>query len=194
MWHTNNALTKGEEVESSPLTSEPLQWPFLRSGIRMTSFEDHVTKFYMLGNPIVWWLGACSVIGIVVVICLGILIRARNPKPELEDTSLTPFIKEDNFDLKCRIVLLGWILHFVPFLIMGRVLYLHHYYPALIFAMMCNGVLLDLIPSKRTKHIAMGSLVCLVFAVFLKFAPICYGMDGPVDNFYALKWLASWNL
>lgn len=193
MWHTNNALTKDEEIEASPLTSEPLQWPFLSTGIRMTSFDDDLTKFYMLGNPIVWWLGASSVIAILLIIGLSALTRARKQHTQPEDT-LASSIREDKFNAKCRVVLLGWFLHFVPFLLMGRVLYLHHYYPALIFAVMCTGVVVDLIPSERVRNLAISTTLCVVFAVFLKFAPICYGMNGPVDNFYTLRWLSTWDL
>lgn len=33
----------------------------------------------------------------------------------------------------------GWLLHYVPFWAMGRVLYFHHYFPALIFNSMLSG-------------------------------------------------------
>lgn len=34
---------------------------------------------------------------------------------------------------------IGWLLHYVPFWAMGRVLYFHHYFPALIFNCMLTG-------------------------------------------------------
>jgi len=33
----------------------------------------------------------------------------------------------------------GWILHYLPFWAMGRVLYFHHYFPAVIFNSMLTG-------------------------------------------------------
>jgi C-terminal four TMM region of protein-O-mannosyltransferase len=33
----------------------------------------------------------------------------------------------------------GWILHYLPFWAMGRVLYFHHYFPAVIFSSMLTG-------------------------------------------------------
>lgn len=33
----------------------------------------------------------------------------------------------------------GWLLHYIPFYAMGRVLYFHHYFPALIFNSMLTG-------------------------------------------------------
>ena len=34
---------------------------------------------------------------------------------------------------------LGWCLHYLPFFLMGRVLYFHHYFPALLFSAMLAG-------------------------------------------------------
>lgn len=33
----------------------------------------------------------------------------------------------------------GWVLHYLPFWAMGRVLYFHHYFPAVIFNSMLTG-------------------------------------------------------
>lgn len=33
----------------------------------------------------------------------------------------------------------GWVIHYLPFWAMGRVLYFHHYFPALIFNSMLSG-------------------------------------------------------
>lgn len=34
---------------------------------------------------------------------------------------------------------LGWLLHYMPFYIMGRILYYHHYFPAMLFSSMLTG-------------------------------------------------------
>lgn len=36
-------------------------------------------------------------------------------------------------------IFIGWILHYLPFWAMGRVLYFHHYFPAVIFNSMLTG-------------------------------------------------------
>lgn len=37
------------------------------------------------------------------------------------------------------LLLLGWLLHYAPFYAMGRVLYYHHYFPAMLFSSMLTG-------------------------------------------------------
>lgn len=48
---------------------------------------------------------------------------------------------------------IGWILHYAPFWTMTRILYFHHYFPALIFNSMLTAVTLD--------HIAESILIYL---------------------------------
>lgn len=38
------------------------------------------------------------------------------------------------------LLLLGWLLHYAPFYTMGRVLYYHHYFPAMLFSSMLTGL------------------------------------------------------
>ena len=36
-------------------------------------------------------------------------------------------------------LLIGWALHYIPFYLMGRVLYYHHYFPAFLYSAMISG-------------------------------------------------------
>lgn len=39
----------------------------------------------------------------------------------------------------CGWLFVGWLLHYAPFWAMGRILYYHHYFPALLFSSMLTG-------------------------------------------------------
>ncbi len=61
MYTTNNALVPDPD-DDDVLTSTPRQWPILEVGLRMCNWADDMVKFYLLGNPVVWWSGTASLI------------------------------------------------------------------------------------------------------------------------------------
>lgn len=65
MWTSNNALTPDPD-KLDILSSEPSEWPLVTVGLRMCGWGDNQVKYYLLGNPIVWWLS----IGAIVAFCL----------------------------------------------------------------------------------------------------------------------------
>ncbi|XP_055851879.1 protein O-mannosyl-transferase 2 [Episyrphus balteatus] len=95
---------------------------------------------------------------------------------------------------------IGWVLHYLPFWAMGRVLYFHHYFPALIFNSMLTGIMFNYITarlSRWTQHVIMGTLMSILVYSFMLFSPLAYGATGPMANeanstMYRLKWLSSW--
>lgn len=76
MLTSNNALVPDADKEDI-LASTPLQWPILQVGLRMCSWADDVVKFYLLGNPVVWWSGTASLIIFVFVLAYYIIRRQR---------------------------------------------------------------------------------------------------------------------
>jgi dolichyl-phosphate-mannose-protein mannosyltransferase len=61
MWNSNNALTPDPDKDDI-LSSEPTEWPAVSVGLRMCGWGDNQVKFYLLGNPVVWWLAFSSII------------------------------------------------------------------------------------------------------------------------------------
>ena len=62
---------------------------------------------------------------------------------------------------------LGWALHYIPFWTMGRVLYVHHYYPALLFSSMLTGVLIDYLLEKVIVMVMNGISVMNILKVII---------------------------
>lgn len=56
---SNNALIPDPDKEDI-LASKPLDWPFLRVGLRMCGWGDHQTKYYLLGTPLIVWGSTAS--------------------------------------------------------------------------------------------------------------------------------------
>jgi dolichyl-phosphate-mannose-protein mannosyltransferase len=80
---------------------------------------------------------------------------------------------------------------------MGRVTYLHHYFPALYFSIIMVPFLMDHFTrnsSKTVQYAVFVPVYIAVIAVFIHFAPVSFGMTGPVTNYSSLQWRDSWNL
>lgn len=92
---------------------------------------------------------------------------------------------------------IGWVFHYLPFIAMGRVTYVHHYYPALYFAILTSGFVVDFTTRKWRKDVQWGSSLVLYVALaglFWYFRAICFGMTGSQTQYTHLKWFDSWRM
>ncbi|GMK59386.1 hypothetical protein CspeluHIS016_0704010 [Cutaneotrichosporon spelunceum] len=192
MWTSNNALVPDPDKEDI-LASEPTDWPFLHLGLRMCGWGDNQIKFYLLGTPLVWWWSSACVVGLLLIAGWFQLRMQRHYKDWAPG-------QWDHFLYVCKVSFFGWFLHFVPFLIMGRVTYLHHYLPTLWFAVMMAGQVLDLLffgsprwsPKARFMWFVVwaGALV----ANFWWFKDLALGIYGNVNDHPGWQWRRSWNI
>jgi len=91
----------------------------------------------------------------------------------------------------------GWVLHYLPFIAMGRVTYVHHYYPALYFAILTAGFCADFTTRtwrKDVQWVVYGLLYAGLIGLFWLFRAICFGMQGPNKQWEHLKWFSSWRI
>ncbi|KAI9355729.1 Dolichyl-phosphate-mannose-protein mannosyltransferase-domain-containing protein [Zopfochytrium polystomum] len=191
MWTSNNALTPDKDKEPDILTSVPYQWPLLLVGLRMCGWGDHELKFYLTGHPIVWLGSTASIIVFFVIGAIYLLRYQRKYKDWISPQAF------DDFYFASKVGFLGWFLHYFPFWIMGRVMYIHHYFPALYFAIILFAHVTDHIGSKlpRVVHtLLLWGLTAAVIGVFVHFADFAFGMEGPASAYADRKWISSWNL
>ncbi|KAH6576752.1 hypothetical protein BASA50_004092 [Batrachochytrium salamandrivorans] len=131
MFHHNAALTKPH-----PYSSPPSYWPFVIRGISFWEKKDGLRQIYLIGNPIVWWLSIASIFFYIVLwgvdrICL------RRGIDDFGDNARRWWDRAIGF------LLVAWLMHWIPFFAMGRMLFLHHYLPAFIFSTMVAAALFD---------------------------------------------------
>ncbi|CDS12794.1 hypothetical protein LRAMOSA04978 [Lichtheimia ramosa] len=189
MWTSNNALIPDPDKEDI-LSSSPPEWPLASVGLRMCGWSDDIIKFYLLGSPAVWWTAFASLLAFVGTTAYYI-IRMQRKMVDL------PSAQWDHYLYVGKTLFLGWFLHYMPFYIMGRVTYLHHYFPALYFTILLVPFMLEHFTahrSQRVQWIVFGTVYALVILVFIYFAPVAYGMKGPISNYKGRQWLKSWNL
>lgn len=91
---------------------------------------------------------------------------------------------------------MGWALHYFPFYLMARQLFLHHYFPALWFSiLMCCGVF-DLVTSSlrpRVRLYIAAGLLALAIWSFSYFSPLAYGGPWTRGQCERARWLKTWD-
>ncbi|KAK0490321.1 glycosyltransferase family 39 protein [Armillaria novae-zelandiae] len=182
MWTTNAGLTDRHTFDSRPDS-----WPRLRRGINFW-VKDH-RQIYLIGNPIIWWLSTLSVASYIFV--RGFLILRA--KRGYQDFASTKVVKYDSL---CGFLFLGWSLHYFPFFLMGRQLFLHHYFPALYFAILLLCGVFDLITSTLRPRVRLqiaAVLIVISIWAFLHFSPLAYGNTWTKDECKSSKWLKTWD-
>ncbi|KAI8909750.1 Dolichyl-phosphate-mannose-protein mannosyltransferase-domain-containing protein [Gorgonomyces haynaldii] len=191
MWTSNNALTPDPDKEPDALTSQPYHWPLLLRGLRMCGWGNDQIKFYLLGNPLIYWGAALSLVVLSVTFVVYLIRQRRGYKDFIS------FDEWDDFYFGFKVSVIGWLLHYLPFYIMGRVMYVHHYFPALYFGIISMSFTLDHFCRKLPKPfgpivlIAIGAVCTLVFLYFADFA---FGFDTPASEYKGRRWIKSWNI
>jgi dolichyl-phosphate-mannose-protein mannosyltransferase len=91
--------------------------------------------------------------------------------------------------------LVGYALHYWPFFIMGRALFIHHYLPALVFSFFATATVFDFMTILISKFRGLLAFVlCLLFVyAFYVFAPFAYGLSLTPEQVSARKWIGTWD-
>ena len=177
MWQTNAGL-----VESHAWDSRPPSWPILKRGINFWG-KDH-RQIYLIGNPVIWWSSTLAIAVFVAIKGLAVLRWQRG----FRDYDIIPFKR---FDYEIGTSVLGWALHYFPFYLMQRQLFLHHYFPALYFAIIALCQTYDYITARipgigLRERPLIGKLGAVVF---LTLSIIVFGLYSPLS--YGNPWTKS---
>ncbi|PWN54061.1 putative dolichyl-phosphate-mannose--protein mannosyltransferase [Violaceomyces palustris] len=216
MLTSNNALIPDQD-KFDVLASTWDQWPFLWNGLRMNSWADNSIKYYLIGNPIIWWSSSASLF-VFIATALYYYMRLQRRVADLSPADLSQFIYVG------KLALIGFIFHIVPFISMSRVCYLHHFLPILYFSVIMLAHLMDhffwnpstarytflyrsdsLTHSKEmsrirrpfsegAKNLVFVIAVGSVLGAFLWLRGTAYGMDGDIHKHRGMQWRKSWNI
>jgi len=81
------------------------------------------------------------------------------------------------------------LINLLPFIGIGRVMFLYHYLASLIFAILALAYLIDRQKNSRRIWIALLVVGCLSF---LYFVPLSYGLPLSAPAFQNHLWLTTW--
>uniref|UniRef100_A0A672RCK2 Protein O-mannosyl-transferase 2 n=1 Tax=Sinocyclocheilus grahami TaxID=75366 RepID=A0A672RCK2_SINGR len=170
LWESHIVMIRGNsglKPKDNEMNSKPWHWPINYQGLRFSGVNETEYRVYLLGNPVIWWLNLLSLALFLLMLTVA--------------------------SLGGGMLLLGWLLHYLPFYIMGRILYYHHYFPAMLFSSMLTGTT-SISNIDLTLEFQFSISACFSFYLF---HPLSYGMRGPLahdpaSSMAGLRWMESW--
>ncbi|KMV66648.1 dolichyl-phosphate-mannose-proteinmannosyltransf erase [Encephalitozoon cuniculi EcunIII-L] len=179
MFITNASFVQDEDLEPERIVSRPYEWLILRRGLRMTSWDGRTEKFYMFGNPLIWYSSGVCVILSPVILLSRIIRQRRRGKP-------LAFLRGEGYIvfLSCC----GWLLHYIPFFFVKRVLYFHHYYPALFFALFSLCYVMKFV---RLRLVAV--FVSAAITSFFLYSRLTYGFAEETEFLRRISIIPTWD-
>ncbi len=171
MWAYQHTMNQTHPY-SSPWFTWPIMYrPIYFWGETSTEFKERI---YLIGNPWLWW----SALIALAVFFVGLALKRKRIFVE----SLTgPAGRE----LQLMVIYLA---NFLPFIVIGRVMFIYHYLVALVVSLMILAVTLEKVKNKLWVYaFGVGGLF-----FFLYFAPLTYALPL-TDNAYKWRlWFPSW--
>ncbi len=161
MYRSNQRLTA-----THPYGSTWYSWPLM--GRPIFYWVNGMSRIYLIGNPIVWW---ASTLAVVILLSSTFASGIRNIKP-------------------LKILLLGaWLMNMLPFIGITRVMFLYHYFTALIWAVLMLAYVVDTWKKPTRSALVLGVLALVAFVFF---APLTYGLSLSEKAYHQRLWFRSW--
>ena len=158
-----------EHYYSSPFYEWPVVWmPLLDANDAVS--DTLVSSVSCMGNPAIWWAGIpCS---------LFVLYRWLGKR-----------------DQKAGFLFLSYAAQYVPWMSIGRITFIYHYSPAILFVMLMMGYTMDYAVG-RFRYGKKAVILYLITAilVFALFFPVISGLPVSKQWGLHLRWLKDWIL
>lgn len=155
-------------VATHPFSSSWYQWPIMAKPVWLyngTIISGMRMTIVEIGNPFVWWFGIISFIYLVI-----------------------STIKKNS---NSKFILIFILTSFVPYIFIGRIMFMYHYFITLPFIMLGIVAFIKWLSEKFSYKI-YWTYICLVIIGFMFFYPVVSGTNISEDYINALKWFSSW--
>ncbi len=164
-------------------------WPIMKRGIfywesKGVTADGLKAYIYLIGNPFIYWIGTLSVIlSTILLLLLAVSSSLRRY-----------FLNHSEYKNKIPILFIltaGYMVNFLPFIFIGRIMFLYHYEIALIFSIALTAFLLDFL-KKKYKIIFFIILIATSFSAFIYWSPLTYGLPITDKQLQSRMWLNTW--
>ncbi|RUS87081.1 hypothetical protein EGW08_005157 [Elysia chlorotica] len=176
-------------------SSGPWDWPFSKRNIAYWMSPTDNSQIHLLGNLSVWVTSAVAVVCYIALIVFYLLRRQRAVFDIPEDQWQHVWFLGELF-------VGGYLLHYIPFFLCERTLFLHHYLPSVPFKILALTALGDHLYTVAPRNsvlyliIKFGSVVLVSAALhnFLSLSVFTFASHVPTQQqIQDLMWLRTWD-
>lgn len=192
IWHAKH-------TESHMYSSTPLEWPLLEKGIAYWVDNKSNGQIHLLGNILIWYTGTLSLL-IYAALFVFYMIRRHRLCYDLPPRVWQRFIEAGD------IFFMGYIIHYIPYFFVDRALFLHNYFPALLFKLLLMCYIIEHIDYVlrrhcgsalwwvRTYRLAIILWLFAVITVYTRFLALSYGSKKlSSKDIVDLRWKDTWD-
>ncbi|KAG7218332.1 hypothetical protein INR49_020472 [Caranx melampygus] len=188
-------MVKQEDSEHK-YSSSPLEWITMETNIAYWLHSSTNAQIHLIGNPVSWGVANLSLLAYQLLAAVY-LVRRRRGFKDLPDAVWAQFVC-----LGC-VCVGGWLVNFVPFLLMEKTLFLYHYLPALCYLYLLSPALLEhththLLSSdthRRAVCVCVSAVLLSIFLSYRTFCPVTYGHpELSANQLQRLRWRDTWDI
>ncbi|XP_018024588.1 protein O-mannosyltransferase 1 [Hyalella azteca] len=188
-----------ENVAGHMYASDPVDWLTLKRGVAYWIDSESNAQIHFVGNIVTWLSGTASLVFFTALFILYILRRQRSCYDIPEDAW-------DNFCNLGQVLGGGYLVHYLPYFLVDRTLFLHHYMPAYIYKLCLLAAVVEhvhyflrhVLKQKILSYAFLalvGAWLAAILYVFSVFLPLTYGHVALTANQVdELTWRDSWDL
>jgi dolichyl-phosphate-mannose-protein mannosyltransferase len=171
--YQENMLRYHETLTAThPFSSPWWSWIFMIKPVWIYSLsnpvENTISNIVAIGNPAIWWVSIPFLLFV-----------------------LWKWIKEK--DSTCRFIAVVFLFQLLPYMFIGRILFLYHMMPniPIIILSITYGLNILWYKNKRYKYLVIAYFLAVI-VIFVYFYPILAGYPISPEFNNAHKWLSSW--
>lgn len=190
VFRINNSFTDPHSYSSTPQS-----WPLLLRGVNYYGNDaaekklENGSHIYFLGNLAVYYFSFTVVLVMFFSYALY-SFRHMNPFAIQKESIDTVVFYDHGLEYT-----LGWLIHYFPYFLMSRQLFLHHYLPSLYFGILLIGQFVEYQISKRKVlgYLTMTLITITSLYCFISFYPLIYGTPWTIKDCNHAKWFSGWD-
>lgn len=183
-WHQQSWNYNVNLDATHPYASKWWSWPFLIRPIWFyyQNVNGQVIGVDAIGNPILWWGSTLAVVYTILVLIYSFINRHQQNLQVIEKRYLLPL----------SFTLMSWAVFYLPWVGVGRVLFLYHYLVSYLFALLLGAFWLGQALNGRLSRLVSIIALGVAIIVSLAFVPIWIAYPIPQVWFDKLMWFTSW--